>query len=64
MTHISRVTTYPADPLTGSAPRDVAHFAHPLELSWLSRGGPEPPSPSHYPALFLQARAQGGCGCG
>ncbi|EFJ41998.1 hypothetical protein VOLCADRAFT_119536 [Volvox carteri f. nagariensis] len=44
VTHISRVTVYPPDPATDTPPRDVAHFAHPLELEWVSRPAavPEP----------------------
>ncbi|GIL65137.1 hypothetical protein Vafri_18949, partial [Volvox africanus] len=57
VTHISRVTVYPADPATNTPARDVAHFSHPLELEWVSQPGSGPhnnPQPNAYPCLFFQ----------
>ncbi|PNW74559.1 hypothetical protein CHLRE_12g495350v5 [Chlamydomonas reinhardtii] len=53
VTHISRTTSYPADPARLLPARDVAHLNHPLELEWVSRGGP-PPAANKLPAMFFQ----------
>jgi hypothetical protein len=55
VTHISRVTVYPADPATDTPARDVAHFAHPLELEWVSCGHPDS---NLYPCVFFQASSR------
>ncbi|KXZ49797.1 hypothetical protein GPECTOR_19g248 [Gonium pectorale] len=44
VTHVSRSTSYPACPATDTPAREVAHFAHPLELEWISRAPGPPPS--------------------
>lgn len=63
MTHISRTTSYPADPARLLPARDVAHLNHPLELEWVSRGGP-PPAANKLPAMFFQVRQEGASGWG
>ena len=51
VTHISRPTMYPEDPATDTPERSVAHFAHPIELEFVSRGKPKA---NRSPAMFFQ----------
>lgn len=55
VTHTARLSKYPEDPATDTPHRWVSHFAHPIELEWVSRG--KPPA-NKYPVLFFQVMLQ------